>query len=312
MINAAWEDAKQQYRSGNIITQIILVNLAIFLFFNLFRFLLFIVQGTAATQLTQDILHWFSMPADGFRLLTRPWSLFTNMFLHFELWHFLWNMLYLYWFGAILRELIGGGRVLGVYVFSGLAGALVFFLSANLTNLPIGEYALGASAAIMGVILAAATTAPNYQINMLFIGSVKLMYVAFFVVFLDLISIPNLSNTGGHLAHLGGAFMGFFLVRQMQAGNDWTEWFNTIFQKINSWTSGLFAPKAQKKVVFKVDKSPRTQTQTHAKKENGSRALSKQEKQAKIDAILDKIKQGGYESLTDAEKAFLFRASKDE
>jgi membrane associated rhomboid family serine protease len=306
MFNTVWEDVKRQYDSGNIITRLILVNLAFFLFFRLLWLGMFLVQGPAAQNNIYDFLYWFSISSDWFKLITRPWTLITNMFLHFEIGHFLWNMLYLYWFGRILSEFVGNHRVLGIYVMSGLSGALAYFAFANiLPHINLGEYALGASAAIMGIIVAAATTSPHHQIQLIFIGGVKLMYIALFVVILDLISIPTESNTGGHIAHLGGAAMGFFLARQMQNGTDWTEWFNNIVAKIVGWFESVFNRHPKPTVAYKNPNKPGQKPRKDGFTTHG--------RQEKIDAILDKIKkEGGYNNLTSEEKEFLFRASKEE
>jgi hypothetical protein len=205
-----------------------------------------------------------------------------------------------------LSEVVGNERVLGIYVMSGLSGALAYFAFANLLpHIALGEYALGASAAIMGIILAAATTSPHHQIHLIFIGGVKLMYIALFVVILDLISIPTMSNTGGHIAHLGGAAMGFFVARQMQNGTDWTEWFNNIVNKIVGWFESVFTRHPKPKVAYKNPNKPKQKLRNDS--------FTTQDRQEKIDAILDKIKkEGGYNNLTAEEKEFLFRASKEE
>lgn len=317
MVNTIWEDLKRQYYSGNIVTRILLINIAVFLFFNFLWLGLFIVKANSqqSYESVQNILEWFMVSSNGFELITRPWTIITNMFLHFELGHIFWNMLYLYWFGRILQELIGNGKILAIYVLSGLGGVVAFVLSANLTSLPIGDYALGASGAIMGIVLAAATLSPHYQIHLIFIGGVKLMYIALIVVVLDLIALPGGVNTGGHLAHLGGAGMGYFLARQMQNGNDWTIRFNLIFEKIVNWFQDTFSRRSKPKVVYRNPNKPKTAKS--AKTKRGQRpnadSLSKNERQARIDAILDKIKrEGGYDNLSDEEKEFLFKVGKDD
>lgn len=303
MLNTVWEDVKRQYYSGDTITRLLLINIAFFLFFR-FLWLGLFITGQNADNI-HNLLNWFSISASGFEVITRPWTIITNMFLHFELRHILWNMLFLYWFGRILQDLIGSQKILAIYILSGLSGALVYFISANFMTIGIGAYALGASAAIMGIILAAATISPHYQMHLMFIGGVKLMYIALFVIILDLISIPTGSNTGGHLAHLGGAAMGFFLAKQMQNGGDWIGGFNQLFENITNWFKAVFTRRPKPKVVYKNPNKPKQQTPR-----NDS---SQQNRQAKIDAILDKIKQeGGYSNLTAEEKDFLFRASKDE
>lgn len=312
MVNTIWEDLKRQYYSGNVITRLLLINLGAFLFF---RFLE-LGMWTVGVGDIQNILEWFMISKSGFEVITRPWTIITNMFLHYGFMHILWNMLFLYWFGRILQELIGNGKVLATYVLSGLAGALAFFVSANLSSLPIGSYALGASGAIMGIVAMAAAIAPNFQIHLLFIGGVKLMYVALFFIVFNLISIPSGANTGGVFAHLGGLAMGYFLARQMQNGNDWTERFNTIFDKIVNWFQDTFTRRPKPKVVYRnpnKTKATKPKTKTKRRQRPSADSLSKDERQAKIDAILDKIKrEGGYDNLTDEEKEFLFKVGKDD
>lgn len=306
-MNTITEDIKRQFQSGSMVTRIIMVNLGFFVFFNLLNVLLFLIEGKTGTTFN-TILEYFMVSSEGFEILTRPWSLFTNMFLHMGFLHFLINMLWLYWFGRIFQELLGNGRVLGFYVISGLGGVLAFFLSANLTNLAVGGYALGASAAIMGIVISAATIAPHYQMHLMFIGPVKLMYIALVVVFLDLIAIPGMDNTGGHLAHLGGAATGFLLAKQLQKDRDWAEWFNNIFGKVVGWFQSVFSRRQKPEVVYRNPNKPKPQRR---QQRPGNSGLSGQERQAKIDAILDKIKVGGYDNLTAEEKEFLFKIRKD-
>lgn len=308
MVNTIWEDVKRQYYSGSTITRLLLVNIGVFLFFR-FLWLGMYLVGEGGRDKIYNILDWFSISSTGFEIITRPWTIISNMFLHFEIGHIFWNMLFLYWFGRILQDLIGSRKILAIYVLSGLAGALAFVISANI-NPSIGGYALGASGAIMGIILAAATLAPHFQIHLLFVGAVKLMYVALVVVVLDLITLPSLINTGGHFAHLGGAAMGFFLAKQMQNGNDWTIRFNNIFDKIVGWLQATFTRRSKPKVIYK---NPNIKS-TKRKKGNrtSDNSMSKEERQAKIDAILDKIKrEGGYNNLSEEEKEFLFKAGKN-
>lgn len=307
MLDTIWGDLKRQYYSGSMITRLLIINLAVFLSV---RFLWLGLFLAGQNTFIDTLLNWISISAKPFEVITRPWTIITNMFLHFDVSHILWNMLFLYWFGRILEELIGSGKVLAIYIISGLAGALAFFLGANLLSLGIGSYALGASGAIMGIILAAATLAPHYQIHMLFIGGVKLMYVALFVVILDLISIPSGFNTGGHLAHLGGAAMGFFLATQMQKGNgDWVGGFNRIFAKITNWFQSTFTQRPKPKVSYKNPNKPKQKPRASSE----TLGMTKEERQKRVDMILDKIKkEGGYDNLTAEEKEFLFRVGRDD
>lgn len=307
MLDTVWGDLKQQYYSGSMITKLLIVNLGAFLFFRFLWLGLFLFGQQLQIG---TILNWVSISSTPFEILTRPWTIITNMFMHFEIRHILWNLLFLYWFGRILEELIGAGKILSIYLICGLAGALAYVLGANLLNLGLGGYALGASGAIMGIILTAATLSPHYQIQLLFIGGVKLMYVALFVVILDLISIPNGSNTGGHFAHLGGAAMGFFLAKQMQGGNaDWIGAVNRLLDKITGWAEATFTSQRKPKMAYKNPNKPKQKPRASSSTES----MSKVERQKRVDMILDKIKkEGGYNNLSTEEKEFLFRAGKDD
>jgi len=214
-------------------------------------------------------------------------------------------MLFLYWFGRILRDFAGNDRIFAIYVLGGLAGWLVYVISGQF--LPsVGQYALGASAGVMAIVMSAAALAPNYSMHLLFIGPVKLKYIALVLIVLDLILMPK-GNTGGHLAHLGGAFMGWFFVYQLrEKGNDLSIPFNNIIEKITGlWARGkdIFSRKKKPRVVYKNTTGKRA-------KGNAKSDLRIVPDQTEVDAILDKIKRSGYDSLTKEELDILARASK--
>ncbi|NJL76523.1 MAG: rhomboid family intramembrane serine protease [Saprospiraceae bacterium] len=207
-------------------------------------------------------------------------------------------------------------------MLGGLTGALFFFVSAN-TLLGVGSHALGASAAVMAIILAAGTVAPNYELNLLFIGPVKLKYIVAVLLFLDLIAIPRGGNTGGHIAHIGGALMGWFFIYQLQHGNDLSKPINRFFDWINAGFEQLRTGKkattkrSKAKVAYKspnaTNKSKTTVTaKAKTAKSNSSKDYSGMSHQERVDAILDKIKQTGYDSLSKEEREYLFKASKQD
>ena len=231
---------------------------------------------------------YLSLPSNLHQLLIRFWTPFTYMFMHAGVFHILFNMLWLYWFGQIFEEFLGKKRTIGLYLLGGLAGGILFVIAFNL--LPLFSYVkqvshvVGASASVMAIVVAAATIAPNYTINLMLIGPVKIKWIALFYVAVDFLSTTG-PNAGGQIAHLGGALIGFIYVKQLQRGNDW------IAGIVN-----IFKPKPKLKVVStNRDKNP---------------ALKP--RQEEIDAILDKISQNGYDSLNKHEKEILFRASKHE
>ncbi len=315
MLSSIWDDVKQQFSYGNMIIRLIIVNVAIFLVINLMK--VFLHHGGAPDNWYDRILGWFKISSDPLEILMHPWSIFTHMFMHEGFWHLLWNMLFLYWFGRILGDLLGDKRILPIYVLGGLAGALAFFVSVNL--LPYGSggihTALGASAGIMAIVVAAGMIAPEYSLRLLFLGDVKLKYIVVGVIILDLIGTAGDINTGGHFAHLGGALMGYIFITQLQSGRDLSEPLNNFFDKTSNMFRGISEPslrprKGPKMVHRNEDKikSRQQRGKTGHRSDRGKSADGSH--QDKLDAILDKIKKEGYDSLSEAEKEFLFNASK--
>ena len=292
---------------GNMVTRIIMVNIGVFLAMSITHLIIFFVAGNPAVQ--QEWFHqltgWFAIPVEPVQILFRPWTIVTYMFLHTGFWHILWNMLFLFWFGRILHQFLGNRKILPIYFYGGLVGAALAILLQNISptlqEFAPAEYMLGASAGVMAIVVAAAATAPNYTMFLLLLGPVKLKYIALVVVLLDVIAIPSLSNTGGHIAHLGGAILGLMFIRQLQRGRDWSVGFNRVFEALEA----LFARRRRPRVVYR-----RQQRETNFSKGRSSRYAK--DKQQQLDEILDKIAKSGYENLSKEEKEFLFRVSKEE
>lgn len=312
MLQSIWNDVKREFGYGNMVTRIIIINLAIFVGINIFKLILYISGGGQLPALYDQVVHFFCMSSDWKFFLTHPWGIITSMFLHEGFWHILWNMLFMYWFGRIVSDFIGNQRILPIYLLGGIAGAVLFFVFANaFPVMPIGKFALGASAGVMAIVVAAGAISPDYVMRLLFLGDVKLKYIVAVLVFLDLIVIPNGGNTGGHIAHLGGAAFGWFFVYQLRNGTDLALPVNRLLDTISSFFSGQRRRKP--KVVYR---NPNRQAPPRRTKKSraGNRAPSDrgngQGHQDRLDAILDKIKQSGYDSLNAEEKEFLFNASK--
>jgi hypothetical protein len=200
--------------------------------------------------------------------------------------------------------MIGDQRILPLYLLGGLVGAFAYLISYQLLGY-IGSYALGASAAVMAIVVCAGAIAPEYVMRLILIGDVKLKYIVFFVVLIDIIGVTGSSNTGGHIAHLGGALFGFFYVRQLREGTDLAIPVNNLLNKIGSFFQGGEARPKKRKSSLNV--KYRAEKKSERKKPTSKDEVSFQ---AKLDNILDKIKETGYESLTEEEKEFLFQASK--
>lgn len=313
MFSSIWDDIKRQFSQGNALTRIIIFNIAVFVVVNIVRLILFIVSGGEPAGSYESFVHFFSISSNWIHNLTHPWVFITHMFLHEGVWHILWNMLMLYWFGRIVGDLLGDRRILPIYLLGGLAGGLTFFIVANIpTPWDFGGYALGASAAVMCTLLVAGMTAPDYIISLLFLGDVKLKYIVAVLVFLDLIGLSWNNNSGGSFGHLGGAAMGFAIAYQLQRGNDLTAPVNRIIQSITAFFGQLFSGESRRgpKVAYKnpdLKRQRGSRSGRFGHRNTEAQDLSYQEK---LDAILDKIKRSGYDSLSPSEKEFLFNASK--
>lgn len=288
------EDIKRTFKQGSMLTRLIYVNLGVFLLVKIIDvfLLLFVIPG-------QNILvEWLSAYASLGNIITHPWGLITYMFLHQGFFHILFNLLWLYWFGKIFMEYFTGRQLLNVYLLGGLSGAALYIASYNLFPVfkPVLEVssALGASAAVYAIVVAAAMYVPNYTVYLFFLGPVKIKYIAIFAVISDL-ALLETGNAGGHIAHIGGALFGMAYILNLRKGIDITRWFTKITDAINR----IFKPKPKLKVTYR-----RTETEYDYN-------ARKKEEQKEIDIILEKIAKSGYESLTKHEKDILFRQSRN-
>jgi membrane associated rhomboid family serine protease len=289
---------KRFFTGKSMLSRLIIINIAVFILVNLIKLYFFLFQIDPSLYGVADITlftYWTAVPADLHMLASKPWTAFTYMFLHENLWHLFFNMIMLYFAGIIFKEYLGNKKLLIVYIFGGLFGAAFYVASYNVfpafsSMLPL-SVALGASASVLAVLVAIATYIPDYNLRFPFIGQVKFKWVAVAYIVLDLLSIEK-GNPGGHIAHLGGAFFGFVYILALKRGLILTQ-FWAPFKK-------LFKPKPKMKATY--SKKPMTDDEF-----NYQRKVNQQ----RIDEILDKIKKSGYESLSKEDKELLFKASKN-
>lgn len=263
--------------------------------------LIFILDGLAIGLFGQSVSRWFQLPQALGDFFTQPWALVTYSFFHHGLGHIFWNMLMLYFAGSIFLTLFNSQRFINVYFLGVLLGGLVFLFSYNSfpALLHSNTALIGASAGVMAVLIFVCAYRPQQPVQLLFF-TVKLWHMGAFFVLTDLIQIPYGGNIGGRLAHLGGAFLGYLYAKQLLRGNDIGAAFTAFRQSLAQG----FKPKKKKTPLKTVYKKKTTAT--------ASQAPSKPTQQDKIDAILDKISKSGYESLSKAEKDFLFKVGKKE
>lgn len=316
--NSILNDLKFRYQTGGILTRLIMINVAVFLVVNIVRVVLMLMTKNgdvvSADSTYQIIIQYFKLPSDPLLLVKHFWTIITHMFTHEGFFHMLFNMLWLYWFGIIFNQFVGESKLLPLYILGGLAGAFLYIFAYNV--FPVFEgvpgQALGASAAVSAIIVATATMVPNHSMRFIFIGDVKLVWIAAFVVILDFVSIPN-GNPGGKIAHLGGAAFGFLYIMQYKNGSDWSKPFYSVWDGFRNFFDFSSKPnvkrKSKVKMAYKNDEKIK-QNQTTKRKEGGQ--FTSKAKQEKIDDILDKIGKSGYPSLTEEEKAFLFQYSRED
>lgn len=299
MANHILEDIKLSFKNGNPVSRLILFNSVVFIVMGLLRIFTFLASKSGFLPALETIVfNNLALPLAFQQFFFKPWTIITYMFTHIELFHIFWNMLSLYWFGQLLVNYTSPKKIIPLFLLGGIGGALLTILL--FTVIPafhsfLGAPLIGASAGVTAIIVAIATLVPTVKINMFLVGSVKLIYIALFVIFIDVLNIASRSNIGGNISHLGGAIVGYFFIIQYKRGRDLSIGINRFF----TFLSALFSrkPKSKMKVTYKQKVSDEDY--------NHSRKVDQQ----KIDNILDKISKSGYESLSKAEKEFLFQAS---
>ena len=279
-----------KYRFGtfSIAEKIILINVVFFLFPMFLNVLFFLFNIP-----TSSYLNWLQLSPNLLTFIKRPWSLITYSFVHSGFFHLLWNMVLLYYAGRLLLNLFPDRIFINNYFLGVISGGLIFISSYSIFPVFEGNYPplIGASAGVMAVFIFICTYTPNQEIRFFFI-KLKLKHIGLAFFFLDIIQIPY-GNAGGHLAHVGGAVLGFFYARQLGEGRDIGSDFQNIWQSI-----------FKKKYLKTVYRSPKNKSATS--KNSGERI-----NQNKIDSILDKISNSGYDSLSKEEKEYLFKAGKE-
>ncbi|MDQ0108336.1 membrane associated rhomboid family serine protease [Chitinophaga terrae (ex Kim and Jung 2007)] len=285
-------DIRYWLRKGNTVNHLLFWNILIFLVVNILRLIAFVTHQVTPFSWVVDELS-LRVPFNTFIL--QPWGLLTYMFTHVDIFHVLFNMINLYWFGNLFRDFLGDKRVLPLYLLGGFAGGILYLASASLFASPyLGLSLIGASASVMCILVACATLMPNYEIGLMFFGNVKLKWLAIALIALGLISIPN-GNIGGIISHMGGSLFGFIYIRLLQAGNDMCKPLIWLFG-----SKGRMEERRTANRKFKPKKSP-LKVVKKTEDSNPSR----------LDQLLDKINEKGYNSLSAEEKAWLEKVSKE-
>jgi membrane associated rhomboid family serine protease len=287
------DDIKSSFRKGSSVTRLIYINASVFLLISIVSIIGYLLNNQDISSKALDLL---SVPASWQSLAGRPWTLFTYMFTHKDIWHILFNMLWLYWFGIIFLEYLDQRKLVSVYILGGLCGAMVYILGFNIFPAFKGvvdqSVAIGASASVMAIVVAIAAYVPDYTVQLFLLGKIKIKYLALAIFVLT--SVMDFSvNSGGKLAHIGGALFGYLYMLNLKKGHDIGRGINRIID----FFATLLRPRKKLKVTYK---KPVTDYDYNK---------IKKAHQEQINHILDKISKGGYDSLSRDEKDTLFKES---
>jgi membrane associated rhomboid family serine protease len=283
------DELKSQYKFGGTAQRLIYWNIACFLvslvFFYQFRLGAF------------DFPNWLALSSDPSVFIVKPWTLLTYAFFHDGFGHIFFNMIVLNFSSALFLTFFTQKQLLGLYVLSSIFAGIAFVSSYYVLNLSASI--VGASAAIMAILVATTTYSPLMNVRLLLIGNVKLWHITLVILVIDLMQI-RMDNSGGHIAHLAGAFFGFIFIKLLQNGTDLSK----IVSNIINFFVNLFS-KSTSTPFRKVHKNYKKPTQKPV-----SKIITKDKTQQQVDEILDKISRSGYDCLTKEEKEFLFKAGK--
>lgn len=303
------DQLKYQFRAGGMYLKLIYVNTAIFIFFGILTtvFKLLLIDISIIENF-KDSLSLYSEPI---QLIKHPWGIFTYMFMHQNFWHLFGNMLILFFLGQLFEQYLGQKKLLSTYIIGGLFGALIHLLATySFPFLRLDGYSitLGASASVMAVFSAVGFYAPNKEIHLFGVFKLKLIVLTLLYILLDFLRLSNDDNVA-HFAHLGGALWGFLFIYNLKKGKDLSAWFN----KFSNFFKNLFSFRNKIKIVHSKNKKTKFNKYKPEKppKDDYTYNQDKKKRQERVDQILDKIKDSGYDSLSKAEKDFLFDASKN-
>lgn len=279
------DDLKYSYKSGGIAQKIIYWNVGIGL--------VVLILDAFFSAFSAHVLSWLVLNSNLSILAFKPWTILTYSFIHAGVIHLLFNMIMLFFVNRLFSTFFSEKQFLTLYVFGALLGGIFFVIGSQFMT--TGTVLVGASAATIAPLVGMAVHAPMMQVRLALIGNVKMWHIAVFIIVLDIIQL-NTSNVGGHLAHLGGAAMGYLYIKLLEKGYD----LSSIFDRISNLFKRSQGTKFKKVYV--------NRNVVNKENEVGNEGEIRQKK---IDSILDKISKSGYESLTKDEKDFLFRAGKE-
>lgn len=300
----ATQDTKKQKtllgQANNGLVLLFAANMILFVVMHMLS-IIYQLSDIPLEQFYSQVLNHFVLPASASAFAAEPWTLFTHMFTHYGFWHLLSSMVWLWFFGYLMQDMIGNNKLIPVYLYGGITAAVVYLLATNLVPAAsAAENMLGAGAPVMAIAIAITMLTPDYRYFPMINGGIPLWVITVIYVLIDF-STMGKGNTALAAAHITAAVTGFLFARQLRRGHDWSAWMNRLVD----WLNDLFNPekkfsgRSQKeKLYYQAGRKPFEKTPNIT--------------QQKLDAILEKIHRHGYDHLTAEEKEFLERASKED
>jgi membrane associated rhomboid family serine protease len=292
------------WSDNNALLMLIILNVFVFI---VLRFIL-AVYGLSYLKSEDFYLHifqWFSMPAKFSTFITRPWTLLSSNFTQLDLWLLLSNMFWLWTYGMIFQDLTGNGRIIPLYLYGGITGAVIYLVSYNvfpqMKAVADGQFYFGATTSIIAIAMGATVFAPGYRLFPMIRGGIPLWVVT---VIFGIIDVFYLSERPGlFFPHIASALIGLLFVQALKKGDDWGEWMSRAY----NWITNIFGPKQKPVQRRQIKQEVFYNTKGHQPYKKTSNLT-----QQRIDEILDKINLKGYDRLTEEEKELLKRASEEE
>ena len=291
-------------QDNNALVYLVAINLLVFVLLTFIK-IIYYISEIPIEFFYKQVFDWFTLPAVTDNFLNKPWVIFTYMFTHDSIWGLISSLLWLWAFGYILQDLTGNNKLIPIYLYGGFAGGIVFLITVNLFPALANHVTtlgplMGAGAAVMAIAVATTTLAPEYRIFPLINGGIPLWVLMVVFVAIDFATLAG-NNAGIAASHLTGGAIGFLFIRQLRRGSNWGAWMNHFID----WLNDLFSPDKKRPQKDSRDN-------LFAKSLGNIKQKKSDLTQTRIDALLDKINQQGYQFLTDEEKSFLKRASKED
>lgn len=289
-------------QDGNSLVLLIILNVIVFIFLSFIK-IIYITNNSTEGVFQAQVLNLMTVPGPPQVFAARPWTLLSYMLVHNGIWELITSMLWLWGFGRIFQDLTGNKKLIPVYLYGALAGSVFFLLSVNLIpalreNVNSAVPLSGAGPALMAIAIATTTLAPGYRIFPMINIPLWALTAVFVILRIGTVGPGNF----GHIAALAaGGLIGFVFIWQLQKGNDLGQWMSDFV----NWIDDLFNPKKKhvqdipsKQLFYKSNQKPFKKT-PHVT-------------QQRIDDLLDKIHNKGYNALSEEEKEFLKKASHEE